>query len=96
MGAEISRYVHFQLGKQSLDTCALLTTEAYAAVKRVRDRMPVLLLTPGEFAVWLDEAALPEPTDPQRLAALAVGPRVNSPRNEGPECLVPDTERAVG
>jgi putative SOS response-associated peptidase YedK len=57
--------------------------------------MPVMLLTPEDFSAWLDEAALPGPTDPGRMEALAVGPRVNSSRNEGPECLAPDPERAA-
>jgi hypothetical protein len=41
------------------------------------------------FAGWLDNAALPEPTDPGRMEALAVGPHMKSPRNERPECLSP-------
>jgi putative SOS response-associated peptidase YedK len=52
--------------------------------------MPVLLLTEDNFAAWLDEAALPEPTDPESIAALAVGRYVNSSRNEGAKCLDPD------
>jgi putative SOS response-associated peptidase YedK len=82
-------YEHWEKEGQALDTCALLTTEANAVVKPIHGRMPVLLLTQDDFSAWLDEAALPGPTDPDRMAMLAVGPRVNSPRNEGPECLEP-------
>jgi putative SOS response-associated peptidase YedK len=82
-------YEHWGEGEQALDTCAFLTRDANAVVNPVHPRMPVLLLTPGDFSAWLDEAALPDPTDPGRMTALAVGPRVNSSRNEGPECLGP-------
>jgi putative SOS response-associated peptidase YedK len=42
-------------------------------VKPIHNRMPVLMLTQDNFAAWLDEASLPEPTDPKWLAAVAVG-----------------------
>jgi putative SOS response-associated peptidase YedK len=59
-------------------------------VKPVHDRMPVMLAR-EDFPGWLDEAALPGPFPAERMAALAVGQRVNNAKNEGPECLEPDT-----
>jgi len=47
-----------------------------------------------DFADWLDPATpesrlkellAPYPAD--RMAARVVGPKVNSPRNDGPECV---------
>jgi putative SOS response-associated peptidase YedK len=82
-------YEHWGEDGQALDTCAFVTRDANAVVKPVHPRMPVMLLTSEDFAAWLDGATIPERTDPALMTALAVGPRVNSPRNEGPECLEP-------
>jgi putative SOS response-associated peptidase YedK len=82
-------YEHWGEDGQALDTCSLLTRDANAVVKPVHPRKPVMLLTREDFSAWLDEEALPEPTDPGRMRARAVGPRVNSSRNKGPECLEP-------
>jgi putative SOS response-associated peptidase YedK len=83
-------YGNWERDGEVLDTCALLTRAANEVVKPIHNRMPVLLLTQDDFAAWLDEAAIPHPTDPGRMAALAVGRYVNSSRNEGAKCLEPD------
>jgi putative SOS response-associated peptidase YedK len=83
-------YEHWERDGEVLDTCALLTRDANEVVKLIHNRMPVLLLTEDDFAAWLDEAAIPQPTDPGRMAALAVGRYVNSSRNEGAKCLEPE------
>jgi putative SOS response-associated peptidase YedK len=83
-------YEHWERDGQALDTCALLTTEANAVVKPVHGRMPVMLAR-EEIAGWLDEAVLPGPFPAERMAARAVGPRVNKARNEGPGCLEPES-----
>ena len=82
-----------------LETFTLLTTEANECVSPVHGRMPVLLQA-HHYDAWLD----PTRNDPAELRALvaevpptlrctAVGPHVNDPRNEGPECLhAPETE----
>jgi putative SOS response-associated peptidase YedK len=74
-------------------TCCLITTSANDLVRPVHDRMPVIV--PREsYREWLDpqtrEARLvsllkPYPADEMQVAE--VGPTVNSPRNDGPECL---------
>src|SRR5262249_35844488 len=74
-------------------TCCLITTTANDLVRPVHDRMPVIL--PREsYGEWLDpqtpEARLvsllkPYPADVMTLTE--VGPAVNSPQNDGPECL---------
>jgi putative SOS response-associated peptidase YedK len=83
-------FEHWERDGQALDTCALLTTEANAVVKPIHGRMPVLLAR-EDFAGWLDEAVLPGPYPAKRMAALAVGPRVNNAKNDGPECLEPES-----
>ena len=83
-------------GWNTLETFAVLTTEANELVRPAHDRMPVIVL-PGRYGLWLDPAVQdpgelapllrPYPADAMR--AVPVGPRVNSPHNDGPECLEP-------
>jgi putative SOS response-associated peptidase YedK len=76
-------------------TCAIITTEANPFMRRIHDRMPVLLSS-GEYARWLDPAATAEPLlellrpcADDVLDAYAVSPIVNSPRNDVPACIAP-------
>ena len=79
-------------GKPLLTGC-LITTHANDLVRPIHDRMPVIV-PPGSYGEWLDpgttEARLvsllkPYPADEMRV--VEVGPAVNSPNNDGPECL---------
>jgi putative SOS response-associated peptidase YedK len=79
---------HWERDAEVLDTCALITTGANEVVKPVHGRMPIMLLH-ADFAPWLDSAELPEPFPIEKLAAVAVGSKVNNPRNDGPECIKP-------
>ncbi len=84
---------------ETLETCAVLTTEANAVVRAIHDRMPVIL-SPTAYARWLD----PELRDPAALADLlqplpdealeprAVGLAVNDARHDDPSCLEPPLE----
>jgi putative SOS response-associated peptidase YedK len=79
-----------------LETCALITTEPNDLVRRIHDRMPVIL-SRSDAEVWLD----PRVTEPERLAPLLrpypaaemkgtpVSPRVNSVMNDDPGCIEP-------
>lgn len=79
-----------------LRTCTVLTTAPNEAVAALHDRMPVLL-PPAVWDVWLD----PSVTDVDELTSMlrpcagglldvsAVGPAVNSVRNDGPELIEP-------
>jgi putative SOS response-associated peptidase YedK len=79
-----------------VESCAILTTEANDLVRPVHDRMPVIV-PEQHWASWLDPQAQdagevvpllrPYPADAMR--AYPVGSLVNSPRNNGPECLAP-------
>jgi putative SOS response-associated peptidase YedK len=80
-------------GKE-LTTCTIITTEANELMKPIHERMPVII--PAEHLdKWLDPAIegkeqlldmlRPYPAD--EMEAYPVSKRVNSPRNNSPECI---------
>ncbi|MGD9763180.1 MAG: SOS response-associated peptidase [Candidatus Binatia bacterium] len=77
-------------------SCAIVTTAANDALAPIHDRWPVLLpveayerwLHPGPCAAE-GLAPLLRPCDPEWLEAYPVTPLVNSPENEGPQCVEP-------
>ncbi|MRR10848.1 SOS response-associated peptidase [bacterium] len=79
---------------EALDTCAIITTAANALMQPIHDRMPVIL-DRTSFGGWLDPAAkdlnkladLLRPYDPDQMESYPVGPLVNSPGNDSPECI---------
>jgi putative SOS response-associated peptidase YedK len=76
-------------------TCAVLTTDAIGQLTDIHDRMP-LLLTPDQWASWLDPdledvSSLTGPPSAELVASLELRPvstAVNSVRNNGPELIV--------
>lgn len=79
-----------------LETCSLITTTPNDVVRPLHDRMPVILR--GQtIDTWLDSAneepaklePLLAPLPADVMKATPVSARVNSVRNEGPECLEP-------
>ncbi len=74
--------------------CCVLTTEANAAMRRIHDRMPVMLAH-GSVRDWLtgdDRDSLNSligAAQDQALRALQVTKFVNNSRNDGPECMLP-------
>jgi putative SOS response-associated peptidase YedK len=87
-------------GGAPLYTYTIVTTGPNELVQGVHDRMPALLREEDED-LWLD----PSMDDPARLArvlapfpanrmrAYDVSPRLNSPENDGPECVEPAEPR---
>ena len=79
-----------------LETFAVLTTSANGLIAPIHDRMPVILHR-DDTGPWLDpemrnpEAfeALYRPYPSERLTAYPVSGRVNSARNDSPECIAP-------
>ena len=72
-----------------IETFTVITTQANEEVSAIHHRMPVLL-RPGQFESWLAGApAAPPSMPPGQLAVQAVGVRVNDPRNDDPDCLLP-------
>ena len=73
----------------AVETCAILTTAANAALAPIHGRMPVIL-PPEAFGPWLAGAAAAlAPCPPEALSAFRVGPLVNSPGNDDPRCVEP-------
>jgi putative SOS response-associated peptidase YedK len=75
-----------------LRTCTILTQEPNALMARVHNRMPVILER-DEHEPWIDPAVTVAPAVPATpedvLAMHAVSRLVNSPKNDGPECVEP-------
>lgn len=86
----------WQSGEESIYSCTIVTTDANDALKPIHHRMPVIL-TPDAYEMWLDPAFNHEqklrdlllPCPSEQITAYPVSSFVNSPRNEGPENLVP-------
>jgi putative SOS response-associated peptidase YedK len=81
--------------RERLLTCCILTTEANELVRPVHDRMPVIL-DPTDFDLWLDSAShsdelttLLRPYRAGEMESVAVGSKVNSAKNDDPQCLEP-------
>jgi putative SOS response-associated peptidase YedK len=84
-------------GGEVVDSCTLITTEANGVLAAFHDRMPVIL-SPADYDRWLDRS-LQEPAEVTPLLVpcpddwLDSGPvstRINNPRNDDPECLIPE------
>ena len=71
-----------------VESFTILTTKASAAMRRLHDRMPVILASQA-FGPWLRGEDLPlGPVTEDRLSMHRVALRVNNPRNDDPECVV--------
>lgn len=79
---------------ERIESCTIVVTEANAVLRPIHDRMPVIL-DADRFDLWLDTTT---PLDEaQALLRAYVGemtlypisPRVNSVRNDDPDCLEP-------
>jgi putative SOS response-associated peptidase YedK len=75
-----------------LDTCAIVTTSASAALRNVHDRMPVII-PEADYARWLDpsHADVRDLVTPwsDRLRVYPVSTRVNAVRNDDAELCEP-------
>jgi putative SOS response-associated peptidase YedK len=80
----------------AIESCTLLTTRPNELLRPLHNRMPVIL-HPHNYALWLDPDAqdvdalhrLLDPYPSGEMDAYPVSRYVNSPRNEGPDCIVP-------
>lgn len=80
----------------AVDSCTIITTRPNALMKDIHDRMPAIIL-PQAYAAWLDpnhseaSGVLPmlEPVPASVLEAHPVGPLVNRPQNDSPDCMAP-------
>ena len=79
-----------------VETCTILTTEANELVSPIHDRMPVILHS-KDYDLWLDPnfissdslQALLNPYPSEAMIAYPVSSKVNSPKNDSPECNQP-------
>jgi putative SOS response-associated peptidase YedK len=71
------------------DTCSLITTEPDEVIRKVHDRMP-LIVPPESYAAWLagDEALL-EQQPRIEIAAHPVSMAVNAAANDSPRLIEP-------
>lgn len=75
-------------------SCAIITTGSNELMRRIHDRMPVIL-DPADHAAWLDPGnhatgklqELLNPYPAEAMAAHAVSIRVNMPKHDGPELI---------
>jgi putative SOS response-associated peptidase YedK len=78
----------------TLESCAIVTTDASASIRKIHERMPVVLAE-ADWDRWLDTAfsdtgtlsGLLRPFDPDALEAWPVSRQVNAPKNQGPELI---------
>lgn len=79
---------------EEVTTCTIITTEANELMKPIHERMPVII--PREHQdKWLDLTIedhnsvleLLRPISANEMEAYPVSKRVNSPRNNSPECI---------
>lgn len=84
----------------AIDSCTILTTVANRLMEPIHDRMPVIV-APEDYALWLGIGGdtpkeqlgslvdLLRPYPAELMAARPIGVYVNSPFNEGVDCIAP-------
>src|SRR5215211_3154578 len=76
-------------------TFAVLTTNANELVADIHDRMPVIL-RPEDYDRWLSDEPDPrdmlKPFPSELMTSWPVSTRVNTPKNDNPDLLVPFVE----
>ena len=83
-------------GKEIIESCTILTTDASEPVASLHDRMPVIL-DPDDFDLWLDPQEqkveklrdLLHPAAQGVLTMYPVSKYVNKAGNEGEKCIAP-------
>lgn len=72
---------------KSIESCALITTEAPPQLEHIHDRMPVII-DPAQYDEWLDKGGI-EMLKPYQgeMTAYTVSTAVNTPRNQGAELI---------
>jgi putative SOS response-associated peptidase YedK len=88
-------------GGEVVESFSILTTSANKLVEDMHDRMPVIV-PKSQYKRWLTtepERAeelldLLAPYDAAEMTRFAVSDKVNSPKNQGPECIEPMSEES--
>jgi putative SOS response-associated peptidase YedK len=78
-----------------VESCTIITTSANSLIRKIHDRMPVIL-HPAQYDAWLAYGSLEDfrqqilaPYPAEEMEAFRVSQEVNSPRNDIPACLHP-------
>lgn len=88
---------HWDKGEgEPIETCTILTTEANELMRSIHDRMPVILDSKN-YEQWLDPEAKKiellqsflQAYPSEEMTAYPVSTKVNSPKNDRPECILP-------
>jgi putative SOS response-associated peptidase YedK len=87
---------HWEGDGQVVESCSIIVTEANEVVRPIHDRMPVIL-APEDYRLWLDPTliktaplqALLRPYPGEAMETYAVSARVNSPRNDTEDLVIP-------
>ena len=83
-------------GEQPVLSCAIIVTDANELVRKIHDRMPVII-APEDYDRWLDPELI-DPTEIEKMLApfpaeemraYPVSMRVNDANNEGPDLIEP-------
>lgn len=83
-----------------LESCSILTTAPNEVVKPIHNRMPVII-EPKDFDLWLNPAIqesekvkpLLKPYTASTMVAYPISTFVNSPRNQGEQCITKLVEK---
>jgi len=92
-----------RLGGELSKTATIITTSSNSLVEPIHDRMPVILME-EDYRRWLEAAekepgelvSLLKPFPAEQMEAIEVSRAVNSPKNEGPECIEPEEGSEFG
>jgi putative SOS response-associated peptidase YedK len=80
---------------EEITTCTIVTCEPNPLMARLHNRMPVII-DPANYDAWLDPARggaeLLRPCPEERLEAVPVSTRVNSPGNDDETIIQPEGE----
>ena len=79
---------------QVLITCSIITTEANSLVKKIHDRMPVILENPRLYLEIDEDGALKmlKPFDPKKMKSYKLSKIINSPKNDHRDVIKPMTD----
>lgn len=82
----------------TIESCAIITTGANKLVRGIHDRMPIII-RPDQYDTWLAQSSgqntllqLLNPYPAEEMVAYRVSSKVNSPKNDTPDCLLKFTE----
>ena len=83
-------------GRETIESCTILTTAANELLSPVHDRMPVIV-APKDYGLWLDQqinkaerlTPLLRPYPAKEMTAHPVSSSVNNPRNDNEDLLAP-------